>query len=192
MVKIAKKNKPVMIKTRRGRFHIGLCQSGGDISNRLQNMVPGANVVIHKFNTPEELQKQLQRSYIDLLVLSASDDFSWLSDMVRRIKFHTQLQYIPLMVYAPGADKNLVINCLSECADDITISEWDDSLMSAKAMMLVTRAQRDMGVNPSSSSLISTGEFRQARSSRYAMPTWTILNPITIIMVTYTGTRPFR
>jgi GGDEF domain-containing protein len=150
MVKVAKKNKQMRMMPRQGRFHVGLCQSGGDISNKLPEIIPGANVAIHKFNSPEELQKQLQRSYIDLLVLSAIDDFSWVSDMVRRIKFHTQLQYIPLMVYAPGADKNLVINCLSECADDITISEWDDSMMSAKAMMLVTRAQRDMGVNPSS------------------------------------------
>jgi len=150
MVKVAKKNKQMRIEPRHGRFHVGLCQSGVDVSQKLQDIFPGANVAIHRFNTPEELQKQLQRSYIDLLVLSATDDLSWLSDMVRRIKFHTQLQYIPLMVYAPGADKNLVINCLSECADDITVDEWDDSVMSAKAMMLVTRAQRDMGVNPSS------------------------------------------
>jgi GGDEF domain-containing protein len=150
MVKIKDIEKSVKIKTRRGRFHVGLCQSGGDISDRLQALVPGANVVIHKFDTPEELQKQLQRSYIDLLVLAATDDFSWLSDMVRRIKYHTQLQYIPLMVYTPGADKNLVISCFSEGADDITDDEWDDSVMTAKAMMLVSRAQRDMGVNPSS------------------------------------------
>lgn len=150
MVKTAKKDSVTKIKTRQGRFHVGLCQSGCNISKKLQAMVPEASVVFHEFDTPEELQKQLQRSYIDLLVLAACDDYSWLSDMVRRIKFHTQLQYIPLMVYAPGADKNLIINCLQEGADDITVNEWDHQLMTAKAMMLVTRTQRDLGVNPSS------------------------------------------
>ena len=70
--------------------------------------------------------------------------------MVRRIKTHAQLQFTPVMVFAPGADKNLIINCLTEGADDISIEEWDDAIMSAKAMMLVSRTQRDLGVNPSS------------------------------------------
>lgn len=150
MVKITEKTKLMKIETRQGRFHVGLCQSGANLSKKLQAVIPGANVVIHKFNTPEELQKQIQRSYIDLLVLAATDDLSWLSDMVRRIKVQTQLQYIPLMIYAPGADKDLVINCLNEGADDITVDEWDDRMMTAKATMLVSRTQRDLGVNPSS------------------------------------------
>jgi GGDEF domain-containing protein len=85
-----------------------------------------------------------------MVFLAAMDDPSWVSDMVRRIKSQPQLQFIPLMVYAPGADKNLVINCLNDGADDITIDEWDDELMPAKAHMQVSRTQRDLGVNPSS------------------------------------------
>ncbi|UCE66279.1 MAG: diguanylate cyclase [Candidatus Zixiibacteriota bacterium] len=150
MVKVQDKNKTVKITTRSGRFHIGLCQSGGNISAKLPRLVPTANVVVHNFDTSEELHAQFQRSYIDILILSAMDDPSWLSDMVRKIKSQAQLQFIPLMVYAPGAGKDLIINCLIEGADDITIDEWDDELMPAKAMMLVSRTQRDLGVNPSS------------------------------------------
>jgi len=150
MVKVADKNKTVKISTRSGRFHIGLCQSGGNISRRLSKLVPTANVVIHNFDTPEELHAQFQRSYIDIIILAATDDFSWLSDMARKIKSQAQLQFIPLMVFAPGADKNMVINCLDEGVDDVTVDQWDDEMMSAKAMMLVLRTQRDLGVNPSS------------------------------------------
>lgn len=150
MVKIADKNQMVKIKTRRGRFHLGLCQEGGDISSKLSRLIPDTNIIIHNFETPEELLEQNQRSYIDLLILSATEDTSWLSDMTWRIKSHSQLQYIPLMVYVPGADKNLIISCLYRGADDLTVNEWNDELMTAKAMMLVSRTQRDLGVNPSS------------------------------------------
>lgn len=150
MVKVKDKDKTVKITAQSGRFHIGLCQSGGDISHKLSKLIPAAHVVFHNFNTPEELHAQFQRSYIDMVVLAAMDDPSWISDMVRRIKAQTQLQFIPLMIYAPGAGKDLVINCLNEGADDITIDQWDDELMPAKATMLVARTQRDLGVNPSS------------------------------------------
>jgi GGDEF domain-containing protein len=150
MVKVRDKSKTVKIATRSGRFHIGLCQSGGNISRKLPKLMPTANVVIHNFETPEELQAQVQRSYIDIIILAAIDDHAWIGDMVRRIKIQTQLQFIPLMVYAPGANRDFVINCLYESADDITTDQWDDEMMPAKAMMLVAKTQRDLGVNPSS------------------------------------------
>jgi GGDEF domain-containing protein len=150
MVKLLDKEKTVRIMTRRGRFHLGLCQEGGDISRKLSRLIPNANVIIHQFNTAEELIEQNQRSYLDLLILAATTNTSWLSDLAWRIKSHSQLQFIPLMVYVPGADKSLVINCLYRGADDVTVDEWDPHMMSAKAMMLVSRTQRDLGVNPSS------------------------------------------
>jgi len=150
MVKVIDKNKTVKIMTRRGRFHVGLCQSGGDITEKLTKLIPAANVVVHNFDTAEELHRQYRRSYIDLLILAIRDDVSWVGDMIRRIKSQTLLQFIPLMVYAPGADKSLIVNCLNEGADDVTTEEWDNGIMSAKAMMLVSRTQRDLDVNPSS------------------------------------------
>ena len=150
MVKVQENNSSVKITTQSGRFHIGLCQSDGDISGRLSQLVSDADVVIHNFDTPDELLAQFQRSYIDILILAAINDQSWVSDMVRRIKTHALLQFTPIMIYAPGAGRELVVNCLYEGADDITMEDWDDKVMRAKAMMLVSRTQRDLGVNPSS------------------------------------------
>lgn len=150
MVKIEKKEKVVGTTARLDRLHIGLCQSDGDLTDKILKLETPGTIVIHNFNTPEELQEQNQRSYIDFIVLAALEDCSWVTDMVRRIKTHAQLQFIPLMVFVPGGDKGLQINCIKEGADDVTIDDWDDEIISAKALMLVSRIQRDLGVNPSS------------------------------------------
>lgn len=150
MVKVEKKEKAVETINRPDRLHIGLCQSDGDLTDKILKLETPGTIVIHAFNTPEELQEQNQRSYIDFIVLAALENRSWVTDMVRRIKTHAQLQFIPLMVFVPGGDKGMLINCIKEGADDVTVDDWDDEIISAKALMLVSRIQRDLGVNPSS------------------------------------------
>ncbi len=149
MVKIDKKNKVGKTKTRKPKLHLGLCQSGIDIEKKLGQLSLKSEIVIHRFDTPDQLFEHNHRSYIDLVVMASGEERDWIGDMIRRIKAHSTLNYIPILVYSPGSDKKSIIAWLKEGADEITADNWDKELIAAKAEMLVHRSQRDLSINPS-------------------------------------------
>ena len=150
MVKVDQKKKIDSVKARVSKLHLGLCQSGIDFENRLRKLQFGFEVVIHKFDTPNQLYEQNQRSYLDLVIIAGGEEKSWIPDMIRRIKSHSILEYIPIMVFAPGAEKGLIISSLKGGGDDFTSEPWDSEIILAKIEMLIFRSRRDLSVNPSS------------------------------------------
>lgn len=150
MVKVDQKKKIDSVRTRLSKLHLGLCQSGIDIEGKLRKLQFGFELVIHKFDTPDRLYQQNQRSYIDLVIIAGGDEKSWIPDMIRRIKSHSILEYIPIMVFAPGAGKELIIRSLRESGDDCLSEPWDSEIISAKIEMLIYRSRRDLSINPSS------------------------------------------
>lgn len=150
MVKVDQKKKIDSVKAKVPKLHLGLCQSGIDIEERLRNLRLSFEVVIHRFDTPDQLFEQNQRSYMDLVIIAGGNEKSWITDMIRRIKSHSILVYIPLMVFAPGGEKGLIICSLKEGADDFISEPWDSDIISAKIGMLIFRSRRDLSVNPSS------------------------------------------
>jgi len=136
-------------RTKSMKFHLGICRQGINVAEQLKTLKLSSEIVTHEFSTIEELYEQNQRSYIDLVILASGNDLSWVGDTLRRIKANSTLLYIPVMIFAPKADKNFVINSFKEGADDFTIGKWDMEIMSAKVEMLIARSQRDLSLNPS-------------------------------------------
>ena len=149
MVKIDKKIAPYCAATKSIKLHLGLCRSAISIANELKKLKLDSEIVIHEFSTTDELYEQNQRSYIDLVILASGENMSWLGDTLRRIKSNSTLLYIPIMIYAPNAEKNFIVNSLKEGADDFTSDKWDNEIISAKIEMLIARSQRDLSLNPS-------------------------------------------
>jgi DNA-binding response OmpR family regulator len=150
MVKVSRKTKTETIPKKVAKIHLGLCQLGTDIEGDLTSLRLNDIVVIHKFDTPDQLYEHNQRSYIDLVLMASGPDKSWITDMIRRIKSQSILEYIPIMVFAPEASRELVISILREGGDEVTVDDWDREVVSAKIEMLINRSRRDLGVNPSS------------------------------------------
>ena len=150
MVKVSRKTKAETIRKKVAKIHLGLCQLGTDIEQDLMSLKLNDIVVIHKFDTPDQLYEHNQRSYIDLVLLASGPDKSWITDMIRRIKSQSILEYIPVMVFAPGASRELLISILKEGGDEVSVDEWDRDVVSARIEMLINRSRRDLGVNPSS------------------------------------------
>ena len=149
MVKVDDRISVDFTKTKSSKFHLGLCRCGVEVEDELEKLKLDSEVVIHRFETPEELYEQNQRSYIDLVILASGAEMSWIGDMLRRIKSHSTLFYIPILIYAPDATKDLIVNSLKEGADDFTSDRWDSEIISAKIGMLISRSQRDLSLNPS-------------------------------------------
>ncbi len=150
MVKVDQKKKVDPVKARASKLHLGLCQSGIDVEEKLRRLQSDFEVVIHSFDTPDQLYEQSQRSYIDLVIIAGGEEKLWIPDLIRKIKSHSIMEYIPIMVYAPGAGKELIISSLKEGGDDLISEPWDSGIISAKVEMLIYRSRRDLSVNPSS------------------------------------------
>lgn len=150
MVKVSRKTKAAPAQRKSAKIHLGLCQLGIDVEPDLLASKLKDTVVIHKFDTPVQLYEHNQRSYIDLVVIASGRERSWITDMIRRIKSQSILEYIPIMVFAPGASRDLIISILKEGGDDITSDDWDQEMISARIEMLINRSRRDLGLNPSS------------------------------------------
>ena len=149
MVKVDYKTRDEFTSVKSSKLHIGLCKSGMTIETEVRRLKPNSDLVIHRFETTEELYEHYQRSYIDIIILASGPEMKWLGDMLRRIKAHPTLLYIPILIYAPDAEKSLIVNSLKEGADDFTSDAWDDDIIEAKIEMLLARSQRDVSLNPS-------------------------------------------
>ncbi|MEE9554481.1 MAG: diguanylate cyclase [candidate division Zixibacteria bacterium] len=149
MIKTELKINGDFTKAKSSKLHIGLCKSGIALENDIRKLKLGSEIVIHRFEIAEELYEHYQRSYIDLVIFASGPDMDWLGDSLRRIKVHPTLMYIPILIYAPRAGKELIVNSLMEGADDFTSETWDSDIISAKVNMLIARSQRDVSLNPS-------------------------------------------
>jgi GGDEF domain-containing protein len=132
------------------RLHCGLCQRDSAIEGLLTASLSGYEVIIHHFDTISSLYEQNQRSYIDLVVFASDLDSSWMAPLIREIKAHSILQFIPILVYAPGSSKNLVVDSYKLGVEEYVDKSWDAEIESAKIEMLIFRSRRDLSVNPSS------------------------------------------
>jgi len=132
------------------KFHCGLCQRGTSIDSFIVNSLSSYDVVIHHFDTISELYEHNQRSYIDLVVFATDGDPNWITSLVREIKSHSILQFIPLLLHCPGAKKAFVVESYKLGVEECISTGWDLELEAAKIEMLVFRSRRDLSVNPTS------------------------------------------
>lgn len=131
------------------KFHCGLCQRDTAMESALKESLSRYDVVIHHFDTISELYEHNQRSYIDLIVFSAGSDPYWLRSLVEEVKSHSILQFIPILIFAPEADKEFVVKSYKLGVEEVITGQWDCDIELAKMEMLIFRSRRDLSVNPS-------------------------------------------
>jgi GGDEF domain-containing protein len=136
--------------TKGTRFHCGLCQRGTAVESLLRTSLSHYDVVIHHFDTISELYEQNQRSYIDLVVFASGTDPDWITPLIKEIKAHSILQFIPILMYSPNAPKDLIVNSYRLGIEEFIGVNWDHEIEAAKIEMLIFRSRRDLSVNPSS------------------------------------------
>jgi GGDEF domain-containing protein len=69
--------------------------------------------------------------------------------LIQEIKSHSILQFIPILLNVPAADKEFVVNSYKLGVEEIVTGDWDRDIELAKMEMLIFRSRRDLSVNPS-------------------------------------------
>jgi diguanylate cyclase (GGDEF)-like protein len=149
MVTILEREASKAVRAQSRKLHCGLCQRDVAAEGMLISTLTNYEVVIHHFDTISALYEQNQRSYIDLIVFASGGDPEWLNPLIREIKVHSILQFIPILVLAPTASKNYIMNAYKLGIEEIVTEAWDHQIEAAKIEMLIFRSRRDISVNPS-------------------------------------------
>jgi GGDEF domain-containing protein len=149
MVTVLEREASKAVRAQSNKLHCGLCQREASIEGLLATSLAGYDLVIHHFDTIGELYEQNQRSYIDLIVFAAGDEPSWFLPLVREIRTHSILQFIPIVAFTPNAAKNFLIDAYKAGVEELISGAWDHQIEAAKMEMLIFRSRRDISVNPS-------------------------------------------
>lgn len=155
-------------------FHCALYQKGMDLRNRLKPCFPSTKVIWHQFDDLPSLQEFIQSFILDLIFVAGNDNFSSQLSLAKKIKRHSILSLVPLVLYHPAPDRKTTMASLSAGADEFLLGRWDRQIVSAKLKMILKRSYRDIGVNPTTrlpgmTLIQSELEKRMGKGERFAI-----------------------
>lgn len=130
------------------KFHCALSQRGTAVEDRILRSIQSYDVVIHHFNTFSELYTHGQRVMIEMIVLAGNGPTDWMMSLLPAIKRDSTLQFVPIVIFHPAPDKQVMLDAFRLGVDEVITNFWDYDLVRAKVEMLIARSRRDLGVNP--------------------------------------------
>jgi len=131
-------------------FNCAIFQENIDITDNLERSLYDETIQFHFFRNSEELIRCCKRYPLDLIVIAVDSGFSKACRLVVRARAQMFLSIIPIVLYYPGSNPG-IYQCALECeADELLIGPWEDLGFGVRLKMLISRAHRDLGVNPSS------------------------------------------
>jgi len=129
-------------------LHCALFQKGMNLTDRLKPCFPSRKAVWHEFDDLPSLQEFMQSFILDLIFIAGNDDFSSQLSLAKKIKKHSILSLVPLVLYHPSPNRKTTIAGLLAGADEFLLGRWDRETVAAKLKMILKRSSRDLGMNP--------------------------------------------
>lgn len=117
----------------------------------LQHFFQKDKIQLHFFDSFEELVVICQRNEIDIIILAGGEENLFLKEveMVSLIKRNMFLAIIPIILFHPNPDENLVITSYQAGAEDFIYGDWKEKLVEVRIRKIIERSRRDMSINPS-------------------------------------------
>lgn len=125
-----------------------LYQKGVDLKKRLESALGKKRIFFHNFQKLSDLQEYIHSYILDLIVVAGKCSFTPELKLLKKIKKHSVLSLVPLVLYHPNPKKKLLLAGLSLGVDEFLTRRWDKDLISGRLKMLLKRSQRDLGMNP--------------------------------------------
>jgi len=115
---------------------------------RLKYGLGKKRVRFHNFQEFSDLKDYIHSYILDLIVIGGKGGFTSELKLLKKIKKHSVLSLVPIVLYHPNPRKKLFLAGLSSGADEFLTKRWDKDLISGRLKMLLKRSQRDLGMNP--------------------------------------------
>ena len=139
---------PTASKKSPPKFHCALIQKGTAVEDRILRSIGGYDVIIHKFNSFDELYTQSQRVMLEMIIVAGNGPTGWMMELLPPIKRDSTLQFVPVVFFHPAPTKDVIVEAYKRGVDEVVTNFWDYELVTAKMEMLIARSKRDLGVNP--------------------------------------------
>ena len=134
--------------TSKPKFHCALAQKGTAIEDRILRSIDSFEVIIHPFSSFAELYTHAQRVMLEMIVIAGNGPTGWMMELLPPIKRDSSLQFVPVILFHPAPEKQMMVEAYRIGVDEIVTNFWDYELVRAKVEMLIARSKRDLGVNP--------------------------------------------
>lgn len=130
-------------------YHFALKQNKIGLDLHLSSFFKKNNVSVHNFDTFDDLVTLCQRFPIDLTIIGGVETFIKEVELVRALKRNVLLSPIPIILFHPNPDENIVIAAYQNGAEDFIYGDWREKLIEVRIQKIVERNRRDMAINPS-------------------------------------------
>ncbi|UCD63661.1 MAG: diguanylate cyclase [Candidatus Zixiibacteriota bacterium] len=90
-----------------------------------------------------------QRFPVDIIMIAGRGHFIKEVELVRAIKDNVFMSIVPVMMFHPEPDENIVVAAYQAGAEDFVHGDWRDKLVEVRIRRVIHRSRRDLSVNPS-------------------------------------------
>ncbi|NOY87903.1 MAG: diguanylate cyclase [FCB group bacterium] len=130
-------------------YHFALKQDSLSIDIYLEQFFKNNKISFHFFEGLEDLLIICQRFPIDVIIIGGKGLFIKEIELVRAVKENVFLAIIPIILFHPGPDENIVIAAYQKGAEDFIYGDWREKLVEVKIKKVIERNRRDLSINPS-------------------------------------------
>ncbi len=141
---------PITTEPPRGPiYHFALTQSEINIDFHLERFFRSNNMSVHYFASFDELVTVCQRYPVDVIMIGSRGSGVKEVEMIRAIKDNVFLRIVPIMMFHPEPDENIVVAAYQAGAEDFIYGDWRDKLVQVRIKRVIERSRRDLSINPS-------------------------------------------
>jgi GGDEF domain-containing protein len=129
-------------------YHFAVKQEGVNLDFHLEQFFGVQAVSFHFFDNFETLVTICRRFSIDAIVIGGRSGFLQEVELVQAIKQNVFLSIIPIILYHPDPEDNLIVAAYENGVEEFIYGEWKDRLVEVRIRGAIERSRRDWSINP--------------------------------------------
>ncbi|MFQ6009263.1 MAG: hypothetical protein ACE5K8_09990, partial [Candidatus Zixiibacteriota bacterium] len=124
-------------------YHFAIKQEGVNLDFHLEQFFGVHSVSFHFFDNFETLVTICRRFSVDAIVIGGRAEFLQEVKLVQAIKQNVFLSIIPIILYHPEPEDNLIVAAYENGVEEFIHGEWKDRLVEVRIRGAIERCRRD-------------------------------------------------
>lgn len=130
-------------------YHFALAQTEINIDFHLKKFFQTNDIAVHYFDDFEKLVTICRRFPVDVIMIGSRGSGVKEVELIRSIKDNVFLRIVPVVMFHPEPDENIVVAAYQAGAEDVIYGDWRDKLVQVRIKRVIERSRRDLSINPS-------------------------------------------